>query len=101
MIQTIAPQLCPECGHHSGGIVAGKCTSFVVTPGGPRHADYCGHSCYDTITGRSWEADWAAAMAPPSLRKPDRCTSCWFDECDGCSGGDCPCHHFRDEETDG
>lgn len=75
MIQSIAPQSCPACGHHSGGIQAGGCTSFVRTPDGPRHADYCGCGCYDKITGRSWADDWAAAMAPPP-RQPD------FDEDD-------------------
>ena len=63
-IQAITPQMCPECGHHSSGIVAGRCSAFVPTPEGPALAGYCAHLCYDAITDRSWVEDRIAAFRP-------------------------------------
>lgn len=64
MSDPIAPQACPDCGHHTSGVLAGTCTTFVPGPPGGPLAEYCGCGCYQAITGRSLMADQLKALLP-------------------------------------
>lgn len=58
------PPLCPDCGHATAHAVAGCCTAMV--PGGPGEPllRYCGHDCYQAITGESLIDSFARSLNP-------------------------------------
>lgn len=51
---SVGQPACGTCGHHTSGVLAGKCTAFVALDDGPPWARMCQCMCVQDPVVRAW-----------------------------------------------